>query len=318
MSGTGKSTALDKLGRRGFRVVDTDVGRLERMDARDERVALAGEPDRGAPGVERGRRPLHLGLHVEPGEVLRPLRRGRAAQRSPRGDPRARDEQDDEKLRQAARGARPDPLPPRDRGAAAPSNVHPRARREQAARRRRRRARRIGQSAKADRRPVFLRRVRSCACACGRDASSASRTTATKLRNVGSGQWTSAAPSNQEGSTRKTTAVITTLPNHPMTRNSVASTMPQKPSSGRPTAAAKSSTFQASQKITGPIRSTTRSAASATTSPPATSAPIPRTRRTVCDARTHTASLRHQSVDLARRVRRAVVRLIPNDEKERR
>ena len=145
----------------------------------------------------------------------------------------------------------------------------------------------------------FLRRVRSCACACGRDASKASRTTATKLRNVGSGQCTLAAPSNQEGSTRKTTAVITTLPNQPMTRNSVASTMPQKPSSGRPTADAKSSTFQASQKITGPIRSTTRSAASATTSPPATRAPIPSRRKTRFTRESTRPILRHQNVDLA-------------------
>ena len=122
-----------------------------------------------------------------------------------------------------------------------------------------------------------LWRRRWWACACGRDASSASSATATKLRNVGSGQCTSAVPSsNQVGSTMKTMATISILPNHERTRNSVASTIAQKPSSGRPTASAKSSTFQASQKISGPIRITTRSAMSATASPPAMSAVIPR------------------------------------------
>src|SRR6266511_4869 len=126
----------------------------------------------------------------------------------------------------------------------------------------------------------LCRRVRLCACACGRDASRASRATATKLRNVGSGQRTSAAPWNQEGSPRKTTAAITTLANQPRTRNSVARTMPQKPSSGRPTADAKSSTFQATQKNSGPSRIAATSATSATASPPATRAPIPRMRST--------------------------------------
>jgi hypothetical protein len=79
---------------------------------------------------------------------------------------------------------------------------------------------------------------------------------------------------------RKTMAAITTLPNQPITRNNVARTMPQKASSGRPTADAKSSTFQATQKISGPSRITAMSTASATASPPATRAPIPRMRST--------------------------------------
>ena len=79
--------------------------------------------------------------------------------------------------------------------------------------------------------------------------------------------------------TRKTIAVITTFGNQPTTRNSVASTIPQKPSSGSPSAGPKLSTFQASQKTSGPRRSTAASAASATAIPPATSAPIPRMRR---------------------------------------
>ena len=73
---------------------------------------------------------------------------------------------------------------------------------------------------------------------------------------------------------------ITTLPNQPATRNDVASTMPQKPSSGSPTADAKSSTFHAIQKSRGPRRSAVTSARSATASPPATRAPNPSTRST--------------------------------------
>src|SRR5437660_2058696 len=82
------------------------------------------------------------------------------------------------------------------------------------------------------------RRPALWACLWGRDASRASSATARKLRNVGSGQWTSARPfANQDGSTRKTMPVITTLPSQPTTRNNVASTIPQKPSSaGRPRA----------------------------------------------------------------------------------
>src|SRR5207253_3081125 len=72
-----------------------------------------------------------------------------------------------------------------------------------------------------------------------------------KLRNVGEGQCTWAAPCNQEGSTRKTIPVITSFGNQPTTRNSVGSTIAQKPSSGRPIARPKSSTFQASQNNSG-------------------------------------------------------------------
>src|SRR6266545_4174633 len=101
---------------------------------------------------------------------------------------------------------------------------------------------------------VLSRRRSLCACAWGRDASTARRATATKLRKVGSGQCTRAVPWNQEGSIRKTIAVITSLGNQPTTRNSVASTIAQKPSSGRPIARPKSSTFQASQNSSGPRR----------------------------------------------------------------
>src|SRR3954454_17560153 len=71
------------------------------------------------------------------------------------------------------------------------------------------------------------------------------------------------------------------LAEQPTTRNTVARTMPQNPSSGRPTADAKSSTFQAIQKISGPSRIVATSTASATKSPPATRAPIPRMRSTM-------------------------------------
>jgi hypothetical protein len=50
---------------------------------------------------------------------------------------------------------------------------------------------------------------------------------------------------------RNTIPAITTLPNQLATRNIVARTMPQKPNSGRPTADAKLSTFQAIQKDKG-------------------------------------------------------------------
>jgi hypothetical protein len=52
---------------------------------------------------------------------------------------------------------------------------------------------------------------------------------------------------------------------------------PQRPSSGRPSAGPKSSTFHSIQKTSGPSRI---AQASATASPPATSAPIPRMRST--------------------------------------
>ncbi len=45
----------------------------------------------------------------------------------------------------------------------------------------------------------FQRRSRFCACVWGREASSASSTTATKFLNVGAGQCTCAAPWNQPG-----------------------------------------------------------------------------------------------------------------------
>jgi NAD(P)-dependent dehydrogenase (short-subunit alcohol dehydrogenase family) len=83
MSGTGKSSALAELARRGHRVVDTDDGgwiveapstdgRPSEPLWREDRIAaLLAEHDDGA---------VHLGNGRQSGEVLRSLRRDRASE----------------------------------------------------------------------------------------------------------------------------------------------------------------------------------------------------------------------------------------------
>ncbi len=75
MSGTGKSTALAELGRRGFEVVDTDSTDWS------EWIPAAGsgkgewlwreDPDRPAPDAGARTHAVRVRVHVEPGEVLR-------------------------------------------------------------------------------------------------------------------------------------------------------------------------------------------------------------------------------------------------------
>ncbi len=86
MSGTGKSTALEGLRRRGFDVVDTDSPSWIRWapgtaDAEGEWVW---REDRIADLLAGGREgTLYVSwMQVEPGRVLRPVRRGRPAERS--------------------------------------------------------------------------------------------------------------------------------------------------------------------------------------------------------------------------------------------
>jgi NAD(P)-dependent dehydrogenase (short-subunit alcohol dehydrogenase family) len=131
MSGTGKSTALAALGRRGFRVVDTDspawrewIPAAGEWLWREDRIAelLASEDDRtlhvSGCGSNQGKfydRFDAIVLLSAPAEVI--FRPGR--------------EQDDERLRQRARGTRPHPFPPWFSGAVAAGDVHPRDRCEQ-------------------------------------------------------------------------------------------------------------------------------------------------------------------------------------------
>jgi broad-specificity NMP kinase len=90
MSGTGKSSALAELGRRGYRVVDTDDPGWREYR---EHVDPADELRRGEwlwveDKMERlldsddGRSLFVQGCVVEPVEVLRPFRRGRPPQRT--------------------------------------------------------------------------------------------------------------------------------------------------------------------------------------------------------------------------------------------
>src|SRR5512132_1224161 len=67
-------------------------------------------------------------MRAEPGGVLRAVRRGGAAQRAGRGDPRADCAPDDKRLRQVPGGARTDPARPRDSGAISRGRLHARAR----------------------------------------------------------------------------------------------------------------------------------------------------------------------------------------------
>jgi hypothetical protein len=106
-------------------------------------------------------------------------------------------------------------------------------------------------------------------------AISARSAIATKFLNVVSGQCTSAARWNHPGSARKTIAVISIFPPQPSPRKSVARMIPQKPSSGRPIAGPKSSTFQASQKRIGPNSTVATSRPATTAMLPTTSAPMP-------------------------------------------
>src|SRR5215218_1514734 len=140
MSGTGKSTALGGLRRRGYEVVDTDEpGWTEWSDEgggyvwREDRVAelLARERDVPLFRVRDG---------LEPGPVLPALRRGRPAQRASRGAAGPDREQDDERLRQDGRAARADPRAPCGGRAAASRHLFARGRRRAAGRRRRHRA----------------------------------------------------------------------------------------------------------------------------------------------------------------------------------
>ena len=89
MSGTGKSTALAELERRGFRVVDTDDppwsewsesdgGYVWREDLVTELLAERRRPDA-----------LCLRHRLEPGTLLPTLRRSGAAERAGRSAPRA-------------------------------------------------------------------------------------------------------------------------------------------------------------------------------------------------------------------------------------
>ena len=106
--------------------------------------------------------------------------------------------------------------------------------------------------------------------------------TATKLRKLGSGQCSSAAPSNHEGSTRKTIPVMSTSPNQPTTRNSVASTIAEKPSSGRPSAGREVEHVPCHPEDERPEQDRRGHRRERDGEPAgATSAPIPRTRSTM-------------------------------------
>ena len=101
MSGTGKSTALAELERRGFRIVDTTT----RPGASGRRMTVATCGARiSSPTSWRGRRPdaLRLRHRLEPGPLLSALRRGGAPERAGRGAPAAHRDADDERLRQVA------------------------------------------------------------------------------------------------------------------------------------------------------------------------------------------------------------------------
>ena len=111
MSGTGKSTALVELARRGHRVVDTDYGGLsEEVPTsaggrgtlwREERiVALLTEHEGGMLFVS--------GCVANQGEVLSALRRGRAAQRTAATSSSNAWPGGDKRLRQDRRGTRSD------------------------------------------------------------------------------------------------------------------------------------------------------------------------------------------------------------------
>ena len=82
MSGTGKSSALAELGRRGYRVVDTDDPGWREYR---EYVDSSDELHRGEwLWVEEkitGLLALRSRVRQEPVEVLRPFQRGRPAQR---------------------------------------------------------------------------------------------------------------------------------------------------------------------------------------------------------------------------------------------
>src|SRR5581483_12353858 len=83
-------------------------------------------------GTAEARPPRGAGDGGEPGTLLRPLRRSRAAERPDRRAARAARHANDERLRQDAEGAREDPRRPGTRRAAVAPRLHARARRHAA------------------------------------------------------------------------------------------------------------------------------------------------------------------------------------------
>src|SRR4051794_7170333 len=89
MSGTGKSSVLAELGRRGYRVVDTDDAGWREYRAYVEPprraaprgVVVGRGQDHEAAGFRRCSVALRRGVFREPIQVLRPVQRGCPAQR---------------------------------------------------------------------------------------------------------------------------------------------------------------------------------------------------------------------------------------------
>lgn len=102
ISGTGKSTAVAELARRGHRVVDTDHGgyseEVQCSGPGGWEAAVVGGSDRGVAQGMRPRGVFHLRLCLQPRDVLSGLPRSCAVDGSCERDPRTRRWSRDERV----------------------------------------------------------------------------------------------------------------------------------------------------------------------------------------------------------------------------